>query len=158
MMLALHKNLLRVVVLVLCFFVALCAFDPAWAGELLYRFKVPVILKNIPDNVKYVVVRWTVFDGQAGEMLSDEQVLPLQKGYQGGYSTLIDIEIFDSDIDDLSKPSHCVISLKLSQEGDVWYFPNTPGKSWTQSKANTKVVKVVSVIKLQEKPEKGLSG
>jgi len=156
-----HKNLLRIFMSGVCFFVMLGAFDAAWAGgNLLYRFKVPVFLINIPASVKYARVRWTINDQKTNEVFSDELVISLDeaKDKKGNYIDSIKIEIFDSDFDDLSKPSVCVITLKLSKDGDFFYFPNTPGKAWTQSQPGTKTQKVVTIIKLQETPEESISG
>jgi len=127
----------------------------ARAEELLWKFEVPVHVKDIPQGVEHVVLHWYLYE-QLHTKLAEDQVFFEFKANAGGkFWKDVPIEIYYTDLPDPSKADNLLVFLEFSQDGMSAYEPNTAGKAWTKSKPGTKLVKIVTVVKLQESPEKG---
>jgi len=128
---------------------------PGHTDQVLWKVKVPVLLKGMSSDAEYVVIHWQLYKGLSQELAEDQLFFPLEADAQGNFSDLFTIEIYESDLPDPTLADNIFISLELSQDGMIAYKPNTPGKDWTKQKPGTNLVKIVTVVNLQEDPQKG---
>ena len=126
----------------------------AYADEVLWEFNVPIKLKNMPEVVEYVVIKWGLY--QDGSVVGGDSIfIPMDAANSKGDFPPETITIYESDVDDSAKPEYAIFSLKLSKDGSEAYSPNTNGKNWTKNKSGSTLKEHVMVINLQTKPEKG---
>lgn len=141
-------------VLGLWMLVALLSFAvPAQAAKVLWEFDVPIFLKNMPNEVKYVCVHWYLYGENFADITNKRECVPVTLNANGDFSTKVKIKIYDSDMPDPSLARTCVFEMMLSEDGAMAHKLNTPGKSWTNVKKGTKSTSIVSVVKLNETPE-----
>ena len=85
--------------------------DTAWAEEWVYKFKVPVELKNIPDvpEMKLINVYIILFDKDGKEMTTvKKHHVPI--GSDGKLSEIVEVYVYESDIPKAKEVLHKVMS------------------------------------------------
>ena len=130
----------------------------AYADEVLWEFNVPVNLKNMPGTVEYVVIEWELKSELFGSVLAEDSIFILMNANsKGDFFHTETITIYESDVDDPTKPEFIIFTLRLSKDGVTAYMPNYPGEAWTKQKkgATLKLNPVVTFIDLQTNPKKG---
>jgi len=129
------KNKRKIFVRAFCLWVMLSFFFISSAfAKPIYEFEVPVILKNLPKEVKYVVVEWGVGTEFLEPLFTGRKEFNMQAVPDGNFSTVIKITVKDTDIKDFTKAHRFYAYLKLSEDGFAFFDPNTPGLPWTKSK------------------------
>lgn len=108
--------------------------------ETLWKFKVPVLLNNMPSGVKYVVLHWWIVTEDLKFIYNDLKIVPLNLNEYGNAKITAFIDVYDIDIKTPEKARWFIVRLKLSDDGASVYEIDTKGETWTQSKENTKLV------------------
>lgn len=121
--------------LVLIFF---CFVSPASAKPI-WEFEVPVIVKNLPKQVKYVVIKWIVMHGFGVNVLEGRKEVFISPDFNGNFSTTVKIVIDDTSIKDFSQASFFSASMELSEDGFTSFPPNASGIPWAKTKPGTKL-------------------
>lgn len=123
--------------------VILLGFTNPASAEPIWEFEVPVILKNISKEVKYVRIKWGIMEYLGKFVLEGTKETNVGGFTDGNMSFTFKVTIQDTDIKDFTKARFFSAKLELSEDGMVYYEPSekgTPGKPWTQAKPGTKLV------------------
>jgi len=123
--------------LAICFLNLVFLSNSACADELLWEIIVPVKLKNMPKEVEFVVIEWSLNSSMWGEnnVFGEGSVfIPLDANSKGNFNTEETFKIYESDVSDPTKPIFIMFFLKLSKDGVTSYLPNAPGEAWTNQK------------------------
>ena len=121
---------------------------PSAMAEPIYQFEVPVILKNMPSEVKYMRLKWFIMDKGLSPQATGEVPIPVEQDANGNFSKVVTITIDEKEIKDYSKAETFVVKFELSKDGFSFYPPNTSGQPWTKSKPGTNLVKFMASDKL----------
>jgi hypothetical protein len=133
--------------------------DTVWAEEWVWKFKVPVELKNIPDkpNLKYINVMITLFDTNGKEMTTIKKSnLPIKP--DGTFSEVVEVIVYESNI-----PSQWVAADAVKYQASFNFTdgkgnafpPNTKVYPYSKSMPGTKFVGKVegSLLNIKIFPE-----
>jgi len=95
--------------LVICFLNLVFILHPAYADKVLWEFKVPVKLENMPEEVESVVIEWSLYSGPSGngDLLAEDSVV-ISLNSKGKLPTKETITIYESPVDDPAKPQSIV--------------------------------------------------
>ena len=134
-------------VVFLILFLFISSMDTAWAKDWVWKFKIPVKLKNIPDRpeMKEVVVAVALYDknNKLIKVLTSGPKLPINP--DGTFSEVVEIAVYEGQI-----PPEWVAADAVKyrayfgfKDGDIVFAPNAKGRPYSKSMPGTKFVEVV---------------
>lgn len=145
------KRLIKASVLFAAILLMTGATAKVSSAEILWKFKIPVELNNMPFSVKYVVLEWFILEKDLTALGQGKVFVPINLSEFGNVSLSKVIEIHSADISTPEKAYGLWVNLHLSTDGINSYSPNTDDKNWTNIKDGTKWCTAVALVQINKK-------